>query len=83
MKTIIIRIYTLFTLLLVKAHHGEKRTYTVQQAQRGVTAKEPTSFHHLHIPLRFSQPITGNPSIRNRNHICILSKHTTASLLRE
>ena len=37
MKTSKIRIY--ITLLLAKAHRGEKKTHSVEEAQQGVTAK--------------------------------------------
>ena len=49
------------TLLLAKAYRGEKKTHSVEEAQRGVTAKYPKYFHHPDMPLRCSQPITGNP----------------------
>ena len=51
------------TLLLAKAHRGEAKTHSVEEAQRGVTAKYPKPFHHSDHRLRCSQLITGNPYI--------------------
>ena len=52
MKTSI-RVQIYITLLLAKAHRGEK-TRSVEEAQRGVAAKYPKSFHDPEIPLRCS-----------------------------
>ena len=59
MKTSKIRLY--LTLLLAKAHRGEEKNPSVEEAQRGVRAKWPKYFHHPDIPLRCSQPITESP----------------------
>ena len=73
------------TLLLAKAHRGEE-THSVEEAQRGVTAKYPKSSHHPDIPLRCSQLITGNPyntqpssyphhiQAYNLRHICVVRR---------
>ena len=77
MKTSKIRIC--ITLLLAKAHRGEK-THSVEEVQRGVMANSQDNstipiYRYYVANLSLETPI-----ILNRHHIRIMSKHTIDSL---